>query len=231
MKRRDFLLTTGIAASFTAMGYSNLPLTIPSVEQDSAEDESLIRVACAISKGTTNIDWVGPCAAFETWAYNEQLKKYQPRFKIYTVSETLEERGGIVAAYTFENAPAPKIIIVPAQQGSDELIAWLKTNALTAEVIMSVCVGAKHLAEAGLLDGKMATTHHESISQFKDKFPKVNWVEGKRFVKVSGNIYTSGGLTAGIDLGLHIVEKYFGRVEALKVADHLEYESKSWMIG
>ena len=46
-----------------------------------------------------------------------------------------------------------------------------------------------------------------------------------------GNIYTSGGLTAGIDLGLHIVEKYFGRVEALKVADHLEYESKSWMIG
>jgi transcriptional regulator GlxA family with amidase domain len=94
---------------------------------------------------------------------------------------------------------------------------------------MSVCTGARHLARAGLLDGRPATTHHGAIDQFSRDFPKVQWVRGVRFVE-GEKISTGGGLTAGIDLALRVVERYFGRQTTQQVADHLEYQGTGWKI-
>ncbi|MEO8150328.1 MAG: DJ-1/PfpI family protein [Bacteroidia bacterium] len=236
MERRKFIASTallGIGATAAIATNGLNKNTLRSFSQSQSNEtpgEDLITVACAISKGTTEIDYVGPCAAFETWLYDETLKKYKPRFKIYTVSETLDPVDNRIANYTFETVPQPKIVLVPAQQGSDALLAWLKKMHESAELIMSVCVGARHLAKAGLLDGLNATTHHESIDRFAKDYPAVNWIKGVRFVEAK-NICTAGGLTAGIDLGLRIVDRYLGRESAQKVADHLEYSGSGWIVN
>ena len=100
------------------------------------------------------------------------------------------------------------------------------TNCIAAT---SVCVGARHLAKAGLLDGLEATSHHESIDGFVKEFPSVKWIRQMRFVE-GEKISTGGGLTAGIDLGLRVIERYFGREWATQVAEHLEYQGRGWIV-
>ncbi|MEO8085213.1 MAG: DJ-1/PfpI family protein [Bacteroidota bacterium] len=229
MKRREFFSST-VAAG---IGLAVAPLTNiyagGESKYDSNDDDDLITVAVAISGGTTEIDYVGPCAAFETWHFDKEEKKYKRKFKIFTVAETIDPVDNRIPDYTFANAPAAKIVLVPAQQGSDALLAWLKKMHNKAELVMSVCVGARHLANAGLLKRLSATTHHESIDKFAKDYPDVNWVKGVRFIEEKG-IATAGGLTAGIDLGLRIVERYFGRESAQAVADHLEYQGIGWKV-
>ncbi|HJR58161.1 MAG TPA: DJ-1/PfpI family protein [Vicinamibacterales bacterium] len=189
----------------------------------------LIQVACAISDATTRIDFVGPEAVFQTWYPAPGPRGHAPRFRIFTVAATTEPVSKMVPDYTYETAPSPDIVVVPAQVGSPALHEWLRAVSQSAAVTMSVCTGARHLALAGLLDGLPATTHHKSIDPFAKEFPKVHWVKGIRFVE-GQKLATSGGLTAGIDLALRIVERYFGREDAQFVADHLEYDSKRWIV-
>jgi transcriptional regulator GlxA family with amidase domain len=230
MNRKNFIKKTLVAGAY--LGFTGSSFSKESISKSPVitSDDKLIHVACAISDGTTDIDWVGPCAAFETWHRDEQNRP-APKFKIYTVSEKREPVGGWIADYTFDDVPQPKIIIVPAQSGSVALHDWLRKMNANAEVeiIMSVCVGARHLAKAGLLDGMTATTHHEAVDKLAKDYPNVKWVKGVRFVE-GPKICTAGGLTSGIDLGLRIIERYLGRKEALMVAEHLEYESRKWIV-
>lgn len=92
---------------------------------------------------------------------------------------------------------------------------------------MSVCTGAFKLASAGLLDGKKATTHHDYLDAFAKKFPKVQLERSQRFVQSSDVIYTAAGLSSGIDLALHIVEKFYGREVADRTAAYMEYRRSS----
>jgi YHS domain-containing protein len=93
---------------------------------------------------------------------------------------------------------------------------------------MSVCTGAFVLAKTGLLSGKAATTYHGAFVRFADQFPEVHLKRGARFVEV-GNLATAGGLSSGIDLALHLVERYFGREVAQKTAYDMEYQGQGWM--
>ncbi len=94
---------------------------------------------------------------------------------------------------------------------------------------MSVCTGAFQLAEAGLLSGKSATTHHDFTDRLAKRFPDIEVERGLRFVEHE-KISTAGGLTSGIDLALRTVERYFGREIAEKTATYMEYQSKGWMV-
>lgn len=233
MRRREFVASaaTGLlsAAPFARAALQEAQKAASSnVRPLKPPNNGLIRVACAISRGTTEIDYVGPQAVFETWHRDPVTKKPAPRFKLFTVSDTPEAVDGRIADYTFDSSPSPHVVVVPAQRGSDALLDWLRKVAPTADVTMSVCMGAEHLARAGLLKGQRATSHHEAIGHLKTIYPDVKWVQGVRFVE-GEKISTGGGLTAGIDLALHIVERYFGRQAATRVADHLEYEGKGWM--
>jgi transcriptional regulator GlxA family with amidase domain len=93
---------------------------------------------------------------------------------------------------------------------------------------MSICTGAFALAKTGLLDGKAATTHHSAYAELAAAFPAVKVKRGARFVDL-GSIATSGGLTSGMDLALHVVDRYFGRPTAMRTADNLEYQGTGWM--
>jgi transcriptional regulator GlxA family with amidase domain len=134
----------------------------------------------------------------------------------------------IVPNYSLASAPPAKVIVIPAQgDPSDAVIAWLRNAIRTTDVAMSVCTGAFLLAKTGLLSGKAATTHHSAYTELAMAYPDI-WVKrGARFVE-SGNLASSGGLSSGIDLALHVVERYFGHAVALTTADNLEYQGLGW---
>ncbi len=131
--------------------------------------------------------------------------------------------------YTFANVPETKVVVIPAQQGSEALIEWLRKIALTADVTMSVCTGAFKLAMAGLLSGKAATTHHEYLDKLQEEYPDIQVKRGVRFVE-GEKISTAGGLTSGTDLALRVVERYFGREIAQTTATYMEYQGKCWIV-
>ena len=235
MNRREFL-ASGAAISLAALPKASAQVQIQAHGQAIAEGGPLtppkdrpIQVAIAVSAGVTWIDFVGPLAVFETFHFDPIEKKHKPRFSMTLVSEKPGPAKNLVPDHTFETAPKSDIILIPAQPASEALTNWIRKAAESAEVTMSVCTGAAHLARAGLLNGKQATTHHDSIERFSRDFPEVKWVRGMRFVE-GKKISTGGGLTAGIDLALRVTERYFGRAWAEEVAQHLEYEGRGWII-
>ncbi len=177
------------------------------------------------------IDFAGPWEVFQ----DVGTKEHGEAFRIYIVSDELKPiiaTGGmkILPDYTFKNAPAPQVIVVPAQNGhSDEMMDWLRKYSSTADVTMSVCTGAFQLAKAGILDGKRATTHHDSLDYLARTFPKITVDRESRFVE-NERVSTAAGLTSGIDLALRVIERYFGREKAERVANFMEYRSNSWMV-
>jgi transcriptional regulator GlxA family with amidase domain len=100
------------------------------------------------------------------------------------------------------------------------LIAWIRARAAAARRIGSVCTGAFLLATAGLLDGRRAVTHWRRCAEFARRFPAVRLEPDPIFVR-DGNIWTSAGITAGIDLALALVEADLGQPSALAVARQL----------
>src|SRR2546428_3499188 len=135
----------------------------------------------------------------------------------------------IVPDYTFANAPAPKVIVIPAQsESSAAMLEWIRKASKNTDVTMSVCTGAFVLAKTGLLDGKSATTFHGAFGPFAMRFPKIDLKRGARFVE-NGNLATAGGLSSGIDLALRVVERYYGREVAAKTAYTMAYQGQGWM--
>jgi len=197
--------------------------------------EGKIRVAVAISQGATMIDFAGPWEVFQDvdLPRGGGMSGDTSAFELYTVAATrdpVRASAGlkILPDYTFDDAPVPHVIIVPAQRGSAELHAWLRKMAPQVDVLASVCTGAFQVARAGLLDGKEATTHHDFYDAFASSFPKVKLVRSLRYVDSDAKLSTAGGLTSGIDLALHIVERYFGRDVAARTAVYMEYTSDGW---
>jgi transcriptional regulator GlxA family with amidase domain len=119
---------------------------------------------------------------------------------------------------------APDLLLVPggqgARHGDPELIAWLRKGAGRARRLASVCTGAFLLAEAGLLDGRRVTTHWEHCATLAGKYPGIRVDPDPIFVR-DGNLATSAGVTAGIDLALALIEDDLGRDAALTVAREL----------
>jgi putative intracellular protease/amidase/YHS domain-containing protein len=193
--------------------------------------EGSIPVAFLISEGAQVIDFTGPWEVFQDVMVPGRTGH---PFHLYTVSEStspIHASGGmkIVADYTFENAPAPKVIVIPAQsQPSEATLEWIRKSTKTTDVTMSVCTGAFVLAKTGLLSGKAATTFHGAFVRFANEFPDIQLRRGARFVE-DGNLATAGGLSSGIDLALRVVECYFGREVAQQTAYNMEYQGLGWM--
>jgi transcriptional regulator GlxA family with amidase domain len=188
-------------------------------------------VAFLVSEGAVIIDFCGPWAVFN----NVSIPGRQgDAFRLYTVAETtnfLHASGGmkIIPDYTLETAPAPKVIVIPAQNGqSQAMLEWIRKSTKSADVTMSVCTGAFLLAHTGLLSGKAATTFHSAFSDFEQQFPDIRLKRGARFVE-DGNLASSGGLSSGIDLALRVVERYFGHEVAASTAYGMEYQGQGWM--
>jgi transcriptional regulator GlxA family with amidase domain len=167
-------------------------------------------VAVLLFEGVELLDFAGPA---EVFIVAEEGKA----FRVVTVAGSaapLRTMGSITITpdYSYAGAPRADVLVVPGGDmknvGADG-IAWIRKAATEAELVMSVCMGAFLLAEAGLLDGVEATTHHWGLGRLKKAAPTCRVVTGKRFVD-AGRLITTAGVTAGIDGALHVVERLLG---------------------
>jgi transcriptional regulator GlxA family with amidase domain len=203
-----------------------------------------IKVAMVLDQGATIIDFAGPMEVFQDVMLNPDGSAIRDGyhhemispFEIYTVSEKkelIQTSSGmkVMPDYTYADAPQPQIVLIPAQGGKGEArLEWLKKVSGKADYMVSVCTGAFILAKTGLLDGKSASTHHWFNERFEKMYPNVKLEKGVRFVD-NGKVLTAGGLTSGMDLALHIVERYYGRDVAQATAEYMEYQSDGWKSG
>lgn len=201
-----------------------------------------IPVAVVVTRNANLMDFAGPWEVFAnvkvegrgTARGEDPQQDDQYPFDLYMVGDTTTpvRIGGltVVPQFTFDEAPTPRIVIIGAQAGSPKMKSWLQKVAADprTDLILSVCTGAFKLAGAGLLDGKPATTHHAYYAEFEKYFPKVKLRKDVRFVRCDAHTFTAGGLTSGIDLGLHIVELYYGKNTAQTTADWIEYQGSGW---
>ena len=193
-----------------------------------------VKVAFMLGDRTNIIDLSGPWEVFQDVMLGGGNDMRHP-FLLYTVGRTLDPvrmTGGFQAIphYDVTNAPQPNVIVVPAHRTDQLLQDWLKRASPGTDVTMSVCTGAFKLAEAGLLKGLSATTHHDYWDAFASEYPDIPLQRGLRFVD-SGRIATAGGLTSGFDMALHVVARYFGYEVAEATAVYLEHDSKGWRDG
>ena len=186
-----------------------------------------IRVAFTLGQGSQVFDVAVPWEVFQDVLINENSV-----FELYTVGASkglVSMSGGMLVApnYSVFDAPQPDVIVSPAHESSLEIVKWLKKASVDADLTTSLCTGAYHLAEAGLLDGLMVTTFHTMLDDFADKFPNVRVSREQTFID-QGHVITAGGLSAGIDMSLHIVGRYFGLEVAQQTAHFIEYNNDNW---
>lgn len=175
------------------------------------------------------LDVTGP---LEVFALASSLLGEKRKHPAYSVEVVARRRGPlamssgirIVADRSIREVRGPiDTLLVSGGTGSQvatrdsALVAWIRRTAARARRVGSVCTGAFILAEAGLLDGKQATTHWGWCAELARRYPRVSVQADPIFVR-AGNLYTSAGITAGIDLALALVEEDFGSELALRVA-------------
>lgn len=197
-----------------------------------------IKVAFVLGDYAVPTDFAGPWDVLSSVHLPDEGQGMDARmpFELYTVSAstaTIRTTGNrhpgmaITPDYSFDTAPEPDIVIVPAQKSPPGLSAWLQNMHERGKTIVAICTGAFRVAEAGLLDGKTATTHRNEVEILARQHPNIKVVKGVRFIQ-DGKIYSSAGISAGIDLTLHIVDQYYGRAVAQAAADDMQYESTGW---
>lgn len=143
--------------------------------------------------------------------------------------QPVSARGGlrVLPQSTLRDHPPLDVLLVPggvvaAVQADPVVVAWVRAQAATAELTAAVCTGAFVLAQTGLLDGRRVTTHWEDQADLARQFPALTvvadapWVDG-------GDVVTSGGISAGIDMTLHLVERLHSRRLAERTARQMEY--------
>ncbi|MBX3737798.1 MAG: DJ-1/PfpI family protein [Candidatus Didemnitutus sp.] len=175
------------------------------------------------------LDFAGP---FEVFSVTDELA-HGAHFNVSLVAETpgtIRARNGlkIVPNHTLESAPAPQILIVPGGYGTrallrkPALVEWVRVAAKHAEITASVCTGALVLAKAGLLDDLDVTTHAENLEELRALAPAAR-VHGDRRFHDHGRIATAAGISAGIDLSLHLVARLHDLATVEATARYMEY--------
>jgi transcriptional regulator GlxA family with amidase domain len=183
------------------------------------------RIGLIAYDGITALDLAGPSEAFHN--ANLQVRGAYEIVVLGAEARPMASEAGfrIVPDATLKDAPPLDTVIVPGGMGLREahvaapITAWLKTRRRTRRVA-SVCTGIYALGASGLLDGRRATTHWRFAADVARRFPKIALEPDAIYIK-DGNLYTSAGITAGIDLALAMVEEDLGPRAALAVAREL----------
>ncbi|MCW5890897.1 MAG: DJ-1/PfpI family protein [bacterium] len=135
----------------------------------------------------------------------------------------------VVAQYGLADCPPLDLLLVPGGIGTrdaaqdDVLVDWVRTRSDAAELVMTVCTGTALPAQAGLLDGRRATTNKAVFSWLETTWPNVRWVRAARWVE-DGKFVTSSGVSAGIDMALAVIAKLLSPQLADGLALGTEYE-------
>ncbi|MBP3038490.1 DJ-1/PfpI family protein [Bacillaceae bacterium Marseille-Q3522] len=177
------------------------------------------------------LDFAGPFEVFSVTTLPDGTKPFQVK-TITESGELIHARNGlkVMPDYSFNDAPSFDILIIPGGLGAREyeikneaVINWIKEQRKTVPLLASVCTGALLLAKAGLLDHLRATTHWASLDRLAAEFPEVKVVRNVKFVDEE-TLISSAGISAGINMSFHIVQKLLGKQATLETAKRMEYD-------
>lgn len=181
------------------------------------------------------LDFAGPFEVFSTASrVKSRLEPNTPKpFEVFTIADsirTISARGGLMVQPHFDITSHPRldVLVIPGGIVTSELkrgaiIDWVTRTASTSTITASVCTGAFLLGQAGLLGGKDATTHWEDIADLRSMFPDINVQTETRWVD-TGHVVTSAGISAGIDMSLHLVARLEGKDLAIRTARQMEFD-------
>ncbi len=180
------------------------------------------------------LDVAGPFEVFAVTRLKEKQRLQQSSpFKVYLISETKNQIisiGGLrlTPDVTISECPELDLLIIPGGWGTRKesknkiLLNWIGNQFTNDRLIASVCTGSSLLGKAGLLDGRDATTHWRAFDFLQESAPKARILKDVRFT-LTEPIFTSAGISAGIDLALRIVSHFFGTEVGQATARHMEY--------
>jgi transcriptional regulator GlxA family with amidase domain len=192
------------------------------------------RVGILIFPDVEVLDFCGPFEVFSVTRLNEERRREDPSpFDVALIAETMDTvtaTGGLRVQpdYTVNDAPRLDVLVVPGGWGTrkqiknETLLQFIRTRAREVETLTSVCTGAMLLGQTGLLNGRHATTHWRSLGWMRESFPAVI-VEEALHVVEDGTVLTSAGISAGIDMALRVVTRYYGEAVGRATARHMEY--------
>ncbi|HYX48923.1 MAG TPA: DJ-1/PfpI family protein, partial [Ktedonobacteraceae bacterium] len=180
------------------------------------------------------------CGPFEVFSVARPVGENSDETRLFTVVTIAEEdrivtcRGGLLVKphKTIENHPNLDILVIPGGQGTrrerhnQRLLDWIVLQDQHTNYMTSVCTGAFLLAESGLLSNHRATTHWGSIEWMRSTYPRVEIVADERVVDEE-HIITSAGVSAGIDMSLHVVSRMYGADVAAWTARRMEYNGSN----
>ncbi|MDH6170495.1 transcriptional regulator GlxA family with amidase domain [Variovorax boronicumulans] len=197
---------------------------------------SPLRVLILAYDGVEALDFAGPFEVFTTASRVSQ--RMQPGtaapFEVASVAlaprgQPVQARAGLqlLADHAIADNPAADVLIVPggvvdAPMASPETLRWIAACAAGAQVLASVCTGVFLLAKSGVVTREAVTTHWEDIADLREQFPQLEVREDIRWVD-TGRIVSSAGISAGIDMSLHLVERLAGQALAERTARQMDY--------
>ncbi|WP_020014291.1 DJ-1/PfpI family protein [Promicromonospora sukumoe] len=171
-----------------------------------------LRIGIFVFDGAEELDVVGPFEVFAEWGSHSQLRPTVSTFSWDGAGVRLAKGLRILPAHGADDVGPLHVLVYPGGLGTRPLLAepghleWLRQIRRQTPIMASVCTGALPLAAAGLLAGRPATTHHEHYDELTDLDPSVLVDTEARYVD-DGDVITSAGVSSGIDMALHLVER------------------------
>lgn len=189
-----------------------------------------MKIAVAVFDGAEELDWAGPWEVLSAWASGWP----DDGVEVFTVADSEEPvrcaKGlRVLADHTWDSAPPLDVLVFPggrgtrAQLGDESVRARLRDLAGRGTLMTSVCTGSLVYADAGLLDGLPATTHWGSLETLGQLGNGVEVRPDDRFVD-TGQVITAAGVSAGIDMALHLVARLHSPERAREVRRYIQYD-------
>jgi transcriptional regulator GlxA family with amidase domain len=190
-----------------------------------------MRIAVVLFDGAEELDWAGPWEVLAAWS----RQRPDDGVEVYTVAESLEPvtcaKGlRVLADYAWAEAPTPDVVVWPGGMGTriqlGDIAIRERVRGLAAggALMTSVCTGSLVYADAGLLDGRRATTHWSSLERLAELGEAIHVDDAARFVD-EGDVITAAGVSAGIDMALHLVSRLHSPERAREVRRYIQYET------
>jgi transcriptional regulator GlxA family with amidase domain len=187
-------------------------------------------IGVALFDGAEELDWAGPWEVLAAWAQQWP----DDGVRVFTLAHSADvvtcAKGlRVLPDETWESAPPLDVLVYPggrgtrAQLGDDAVLDWVRGISRSGAVVASVCTGSLVLAAAGLLDGKPATTHWQSLELLPTLGTDIEVRPDDRFVD-NGSVITAAGVSAGIDMALHLVARLHSPERAREVRRYIQYD-------
>jgi transcriptional regulator GlxA family with amidase domain len=187
------------------------------------------RIGVFIFEGAEEPDWAGPWEVLAAWAQQWP----DDGIEVFTLGRTpamirCAKGLRVLPDYGWDDAPAPGLLIYPGGEGvraqleDASVLTWVRRLAEAGTILASVCTGSLVLAKAGLLEGRPATTHWGSLERL-GQLGDIEVRPEARFID-DGPILTAAGVSAGIDLALHLVARLHSRERATEVRRYIQYD-------